>query len=1038
MIKCPLRYNKKAQRIVAVLMDLKFDIHLLGGFRLLSEGQPLGGLASPRLQSLVAYLVLHRDAPQPRRQLAFLLWPDSSEDQARTNIRKMILSLRRALPDPDLFLRDDRTALQWRPDAPFRLDVAEFEAASASGDCERAVALYTGELLPECYDDWIEDIRERLRRTYLEVLERLIRRKEDDRDYSAALGFARQLLRCDPLREEIHRHIMRLYALKGDRAAALHAYQNCSDVLQKELSVVPSPATRQVYESLLRDGEGTQNIVPLANTFPLIGRAADWARLQEIWHDAARGNPQLVLISGEAGIGKTRLADELLVWADRQSISVAGAACYAAEGASAYAPVTTWLRGRPLSQLEPGWRSEVARLLPELAGDAAKPGPLNQAWQLERFHEALARAVLGSDLAANQPVLLLLDDLQWCDGDTLAWLNYLLRICARARLLVVGTLRTEAMPEDGPLPVLLADLRRRKMLTEIALHPLEPSETTRLGETALGQSLDAEAAAELFRETEGNPLFIVEFARAGLVRNTTDTTAGTASLPPLVQAAIVSHLTRLSQPALDIVRIAAVIGREFTFGVLRRTLKQDEEILLEALDELLRRGVIREQGKDVYSFSHDKLRQVAYDRLSATRRRVLHKRVAGSLSQIYARQPGPVSGQIGWHFEQAGETQAAAEWLWKAGDYSANSGAYVQAVGYLKHALDLLAEDDPRRAELLCRIGTESAFPYGGDQELDFLRQGLDLAKRIGDRGMIAKASLSMSRAIATRGQNLDANRLAQTALEHAEAAGDQETKAGTFLNLGMLAYYRREHTQAIQSLKESLVIFRRLQDTVGQDHSHSMGRAMNYLGLTFLNQGDFEQAGKMWRQTLRLAEEKGDRPVQAMVTLNLGWMAFIRGEYAEAEQREGEAIRLCRGLGDHGGLAVSHNTLGHMALHNRLFEKAKNFYCIGLREATYSYVTPMVLETLAGLAGVWSKIGNPVRAAEWFGLAIAHPHTSPEVAQVAPYIRQLFEEVLSPADLEAALQRGSRLDLDQAVKEVMKDLALGEVPSDGESHSVR
>ncbi len=1021
-------------------MTPTIDIHLLGGFQLSSEGRPLNGISSPRLQSLLAYLVLHRDAPQPRRHLAFLLWPDTPEAQARTNIRKMILSLRRALPDPDLLLKDDRTDLQWRPDAPFLLDVADFETAVTAGDYERAAALYRGDLLPECCDEWVVDERERLRQTYLGVLERLIRRKEDQGDCTAALDFTRRLLQSDPLREEIHRHIMQLYVLKGDRAAAVHAYQECAALLQRELGVAPSPATRQVYESIVRNGENTRPIVPLANTLPLIGRASEWAQLQEIWRRAAQGNPQLVLISGEAGIGKTRLAEELLVWADRQNASVASAYCYAAEGASAYAPVTTWLRTRPLAHLDPGLSSEVARLLPELAGDsadAARPEPLTQAWQLQRFHEALAHAVLGSGLGASQPVLLFLDDLHWCDGDTLAWLNYLLRINTRARLLVAGTQRTEAVIEDGPLPVLLADLKRRNLLTEIALQPLKPPETTRLGETALGQSLDAEAAADLFRETEGNPLFIVEFARTGLIRNTTDSTAGTASLPPLVQAAIVSHLTRLSQPALDIVRIAAVIGREFTFEVLRRTLKQNEETLLEASDELMRRGVIREQGRDAYNFSHDKLRQVAYDRLSSARRRALHKRVAESLLDIHARQTGPVSGQIGWHYEQAGDTPAAADWLWKAGDFSANSGAYVQAVAYLKHALDLLAEDDPRRAELLCRIGTESAFPYGGDQELDFLRQGLDLAERIGDQRTIAKASLSMSRAIATRGQNLDATRLAQTSLEIAEAAGDQETKAGALLILGMLAYYRREYTRAIRSLKESLAIFRGLQGAGGQDHSHSMGRALNFMGLTFLNQGDFEQAGKEWRQALRLVEKKGDRPVQAMVTINLGWMAFIRGEYAEAERYEGEAIRLCRELGDHGGLAVTHNTLGHMALHNRLFEKAKNYYCIGLREATYYYVTPMVLETLAGLAGVWAKTGDPVRAAEVLGLAMAHPHTSPEVAQVAPYIRQLLEQVLSPADLEAALQSGSLLDLEQTVKDVTKELALGEVPLRDEDRDV-
>ena len=1017
-------------------MTSRLDIHLLGGLRLFSEGQLLNGINSPRLQSLLAYLVLHRDVPQPRQRMAFLLWPDTSEDQARTNIRKTIHFLRHALPDPDVFLKDDHAALQWRPDAPFSLDVAEFEAAVAAGDYEQAAALYPGDLLPECYDDWAVDERERLRQTYRGVLERLIRQKEDSCDYTAALGFARQLLQGDPLREETHRHVMQLHALKGDRAAALHAYQECADLLQSELGVAPGPATRQVYESLLRNQENTQQIIPLAGTFPLIGREADWAHLLEIWQRAAQGNPQLVLISGVAGIGKTRLAEELLVCVDRQGSSAASASCYAAEGASAYAPVTTWLRNRPLSHLEPGWSSEVARLLPELAGNAgsATPGPLTEAWQLQRYHEALARALLGSDLAASQPVLLLLDDLQWCDHDTLAWLNYLLRFNARARLLVMGTLRTEAMPEDGPLPTLLTDLQRRNLLTEITLQPLEFLETTRLGEAALGQSLETEAAANLYRDTEGNPLFIVEFARAGLPYMAAAKVGGTANLPPRVQAAVASHLSRLSQPAQRVMDLAAVIGREFTFDVLQGCLQRDEDTVIDALDELWRRHVIRERDKGAYDFSHDKLRQVAYERLSATRRCRLHERVAEALSKIYTGKPGPVSGQIGWHYEQAENDQAAAEWLWKAGDYSAGIGAYIQAVAYLKHALDLLAEDDPHRALLLCRIGTESAIPYGGDQEMDFLQQGLDLAQRTGDSKTIARASLCMSRALTMRGKNPEATRLAKASLAHAEAVGDRETKASALIALGSLAYYRREYTSAIQFLEGSLTIFQNLQGTSEQDHSHDMARALNYMGLTFMFHMDFEKASCQWHRALSLAEKKGDRPVQAMVTNNLGCLAFFQKDYNQAEHRQIEAIQLYQELGDHGGLAVAYNALGHIALQKGQLEAALKDYRIGLREATYFYTTPVALETLAGLAGVWARTGKAVRAAELLGLAMSHPHTGPDVAEIAPYIRQLLEEVMPPVDLEAALQRGSQLDLEQTVKQTFCDLAGNEIPEMEES----
>lgn len=1011
-------------------MSPRLEIKFFGGFCITADGLAVRGFHSPRLQSLLAYLVLHRDAPQPRQWLAALLWPNTSEAQARTNLRKTILFLRQALPEADVFLKCDGAMLQWRVDAPFTLDVADFQAALATGAFEKASALYVGDFLPGCYDEWIQTERERLFQAYQVTLERLIRQKEDTGDYTAALSFAQQLLQCDPLREEVHRHVMRLYDLKGDRAAALYAYQQCAALLQRELDVAPSPATHQVYERLLSRKGNSPQMVPLAGTFPLVGRVAEWAHLQETWQRAAQGNPRLVLISGEAGIGKTRLAEELLVWVDRQDLPVSSAHCYEAEGASAYAPVTTWLRVRPLSHLEPVWRSEVARLLPELAegaSGAATPGPLTQDWQRQRFHEALARAVLGPDLAVYQPLLLLLEDLQWCDGDTLAWLNYLLRYNARARLLVVGTLRTEATPEEGPLPTLLTSLRRRNLLTEIGLQPLNSVDATRLGEAALGQALDAEAAASLYRETEGNPLFIVEFARAGLVHAMEPVDVRTVGLPPLVQAAVASRLAQLSQPAQRVMHLAAVIGREFTFEVLNRAAGQDEETLIVALDELWQRRVIREQGKSAYDFSHDKLRKVAYDSLSAARRQRLHKQVAEALSFVYAQHSDLVSGQIGWHYEQAGDYQAAVEWLWKAWDRSARIGAYVEAVAYLKRALALLPEDDPRRSELLCRIGTESAIPYGGDQELEFLRQGLDLAQRMGDHKTIARASLSMSGAMSARGEGSEATCFAEAALAHAEAIGDQEMRGRTLISLGTLAYYRREYVQAMQYLEKGLTIFQGLRDSLVQDISDTMARALNYVGLIRLEQGDFEATDRHWHRALDLCEKSGNRPVLAMLINNLAWMAFVQGDYDKAETRQFEAIRLYQELGDHGGLAVAHNTLGHVTLRKGQLDAALKDYRIGLRESTYFYTTPMALETLAGLAGLWARTGNVVRAAELLGLAMSHPHTSPEVAQVAPYALQLLQEALPPAGLEAALQRGKQLDLEQVVKETLDDLAVSE-----------
>ncbi len=236
--------------------------------------------------------------------------------------------------------------------------------------------------------------------------------------------------------------------------------------------------------------------------------------MRSAWRRSARG-PRFALVLGEAGIGKTRLVEELLHWAQRRGIECAYARCYAAEGELAYAPVSVLLRARPLPALDDVWLSEVARLLPEVLGerpDLPAPQPMTERWQRLRLFEALARAVLRE----GQPTLLVIDDLHWCDPETLDWLHFLLRFDVRARLLVVGTCRPEELDEDCPFAAALPVLHRDVRLTEIKVGPLNNEETAALASNVAREELDPAAAGNLYRETEGNPLFVVETVRAAL------------------------------------------------------------------------------------------------------------------------------------------------------------------------------------------------------------------------------------------------------------------------------------------------------------------------------------------------------------------------------------------------------------------------------------------------------------------------------------------------------------------------------------------
>jgi DNA-binding SARP family transcriptional activator len=703
-------------------------IHLLGDFLLLSGDTPVKTVTVPRLQSLLAYLTLHRNAPQDRSHLSFLLWPDSTEAQAHTNLRKLLYQLRQSLPDADHFLYADNHSLQWLPacaDASWTLDTLEVEQALVQAEqakhvqdmtamrraLERVMRLYRGDLLPSCYDEWILPERDRWHQVFLQAAERLIAILEEERDYDAAITTAQQLLRQDPLHEATYRQLMRLFALRCDRAAALRVYHTCVTIMERELGTEPSEVTRALYESLLQsDTSPKTSTGPLASRgteAPLLGRKAEWRHLQEAWRKVAGGHPQIVILSGEAGIGKTRLAEEIEAWVSRQGMTTASARCYAALGRLAYAPVTTWLRTDALqtglSALDPAWLTEIARLVPEVLVTRPKlphPAAMTEGWQRQHFFEALARAVLN----ARQPQLLLLDDLQWCDDETLEWLHYLLRFEPGARLLLIGTVRAEEALPGHPLVAFLGALQRDGLVTEVTLGPLTTTETTSLAEHIMGQQLDPAMSNTLYHETEGNPLFVVEMARAGTLGQREEADPGArnplpllthpaSTLPAVVQTVLATRLAQLSPLAHEVANVAAVIGREFTFPVLARVSGQSEDAVVRGLDELWQRRIVREQGAgtaEAYDFSHDKLRELASASLTPAHQRLLHRRIAEAFEEVYAGDLDAVSGQIAAHYERAGLPGRAIPYYRHAGEAAMRVYANTEAITAFQRAAALL------------------------------------------------------------------------------------------------------------------------------------------------------------------------------------------------------------------------------------------------------------------------------------------------------------------------------------------------------------
>ena len=305
-------------------------LHLLGDFRLSWDEAPVRTINAPRLHALLAYLLLHRDAPQPRHHLAFVLWPDTTEAQARTNLRQLLHDLKQALPDAGLFVSTSATTVQWRRDAPFRLDVADFEQALTGAEgaeheqqrdahaarkaLEQAIALYHGDLLPSCYDDWILPERERLRQAFTGALQGVLRLLEREGQPREAIPYAERLLRHDPLREESYRTLMRLHAACGDRAGVVRVYHTCTSVLSRELGVEPSTATREAYAYWLKvEIQAPPVVLPqkAPSNLPVqltsfVGRARELAELKPLLLSS-----RLLTLTGPGGIGKTRLALQL-------------------------------------------------------------------------------------------------------------------------------------------------------------------------------------------------------------------------------------------------------------------------------------------------------------------------------------------------------------------------------------------------------------------------------------------------------------------------------------------------------------------------------------------------------------------------------------------------------------------------------------------------------------------------------------------------------------------------------------------------------
>ena len=718
---------------------MHFEVRLFANPAIFQDGVSVEAFSSFQLQRLIAMLVLEPGERLPRSRIAFRLWPDSPEAQARTNLRKLLHQLRRGIADIDRFIEIGQQDIRWRADPSSRVDAIEFAAALHEQDDARAMAAYRGDLLPDCYDEWIIEARDRLREAAGEALDRLAAAAEENGDLPGAIARASERLELDPCWEPAHRRLMRAHGELGNRAAAMQVYHQCAERLDAELGVSPDPETQAVYRKVRGRGQDTSPVSSaVIDSWPMVGREDELARLAAVWEAAAAGRAHLLLISGEPGIGKTRLIDEFARYIQGEG-NIVRARAYEAAGRLPWGVIVEWLRSQPIrsaiERVASQWRGVLDVLLPELR-TAPLPAEKSKAAIIDpSFRRQLFDAVAETLVAMERPTLLVVDDFQWADTDTIQFISFLIASRAASPLLVAGTVRDEEIGPDHALTRMQIGLGAKGNVTALQLAPLGAAATAQLVFHLTGDIIEPGEADQVWRDTSGIPLFLVEAARARL----TGSSAGTVPLSPTVRATIASRLDRLSPTVGSVVELAATIGQAFNIDTLTLASKEDEDDVHDAIDELWRRRIIRERGA-AYDFTHAQIREVACERISPARLRRLHRDIADAMLTVHGSEAGPYSARIARHQEAAGRVAAAVDAHRHAAEHAAAVYSLGEAIASCQRGLALFEqlaagpERDARELELRLALGPPAVARdgYGSAIARQSYERSLVLCKRLG------------------------------------------------------------------------------------------------------------------------------------------------------------------------------------------------------------------------------------------------------------------------------------------------------------------
>jgi DNA-binding SARP family transcriptional activator/tetratricopeptide (TPR) repeat protein len=751
-------------------VDSPVEFRILGPLEVIDDDGRALALGSTRERALLALLLLHRNEVLSTERIVDELWPDDPPQTAAKIVQVYISHLRKTLGPA-------RELLETRPPGyVLRLprgvtDVERCEQLVAAAVVEDAAA-GRARLLREALGAWrgapLSDLSdepfaahevERLSEWRIGIVEDRIAADIEAGQERQLVSELAQLVRAHPVRERLRAQQMLALYRTGRQAEALEAFQEVRLTLSNDLGLEPGRELQDLQKLILRhdpalDSPLRHPEVQEGGRGALVGRERELGVLGAALEDSLRGRGQIVLVSGEPGIGKSALAEALVTQARARGIQVVVGRCWEAGGAPAYWP---WVQS--LRALVGGMDANVQRqqlgedapalrqLLPEL-GEIVPSLPQPPAPDSEgaRFRLFEATSSLLRRVATHRPLVLVLDDMHAADEPSLLMLQYVAREIADRRILVLCAFRdVDPTPRD-PLAFTLSQLAREPQAAHIALAGLTAPDIGKYISLATGNDLVSERVDEIFAETEGNPFFVGEIVRLLDAEGTIADRAAPLRIPAGVGAVIKRRLARLSDQCRELLVRAAVLGREFDLDALGQISGLRQYDVLDVLDEAMKERIVGDVrgSPGRFRFGHALIRDTLYDELTAARRLQLHREAAESLEIIYAAEIEPHLAELAYHFLEAAPvagTRRALDYARRAGDRASAQLAFEEAVRLYSLALTLV-DDGAERCRLLLAMGDTLARAGETPASKRTFREAADLAEREKRSDYLAQAAL--------------------------------------------------------------------------------------------------------------------------------------------------------------------------------------------------------------------------------------------------------------------------------------------------------